>query len=74
MELAEALLRIPDAATRDRLIRDKIGDAGRQLGGGIAANLRRVWSTLRRPGWACRRGWLQRSPGAASLPRGLAHR
>jgi RHH-type proline utilization regulon transcriptional repressor/proline dehydrogenase/delta 1-pyrroline-5-carboxylate dehydrogenase len=27
MELAEALLRIPDAATRDMLIRDKIGDA-----------------------------------------------
>jgi RHH-type proline utilization regulon transcriptional repressor/proline dehydrogenase/delta 1-pyrroline-5-carboxylate dehydrogenase len=26
MELAEALLRIPDAATRDLLIRDKIGD------------------------------------------------
>ena len=28
MELAEALLRIPDAATRDLLIRDKIGDTG----------------------------------------------
>src|SRR5207342_1442729 len=27
MCLAEALLRIPDAATRDALIRDKIGDA-----------------------------------------------
>ena len=34
MCLAEALLRIPDAATRDRLIRDKIGKAtgARHLG------------------------------------------
>jgi RHH-type proline utilization regulon transcriptional repressor/proline dehydrogenase/delta 1-pyrroline-5-carboxylate dehydrogenase len=36
MCLAEALLRIPDAATRDALIRDKIadGDWGSHLGGG----------------------------------------
>ena len=36
MCLAEALLRIPDAATRDALIRDKIaqGDWGAHLGGG----------------------------------------
>ena len=34
MCLAEALLRVPDAATRDRLIRDKLGDAdwGSRLG------------------------------------------
>ncbi len=38
MELAEALLRIPDAATRDLLIRDKIGDADWQEHAGRSAS------------------------------------
>ncbi len=45
--LAEALLRIPDAATADRLIAGTIGSA---IGGGISASRARCWSTPRPTG------------------------
>ena len=50
MCLAEALLRIPDAATRDALIRDKIGE--RRLARARRATARRCSSTPR-PGGCC---------------------
>ena len=46
MCLAEALLRIPDAETRDRLIRDKIGDADWESHLGRSSRC----SSTRRPG------------------------
>ena len=55
MCLAEALLRIPDAATRDALIRDKIGQ--RQLAGASRPAAIRCSST-RPPGGCCSpAGW-----------------
>ena len=55
MCLAEALLRIPDAATRDALIRDKI--ARRRLASAPRAAARRCSSTPR-PGACCVTGKL----------------
>ena len=46
MELAEALLRIPDAATRDALIRDKLGSADWTVHAGHSSSLLVNLSTL----------------------------
>ena len=71
MELAEALLRIPDAGTRDRLIRDKIGEAdwGRHAGSSPSFLVNMVTAGL---GLGARmvegEGWLAKTARRAGTP------
>ena len=67
MCLAEALLRIPDAATRDALIRDKIGE--RRLALASRRRARRCSSTPRPGGCCSPAGWWRRTATSASARR-----
>ena len=71
MELAEALLRIPDAGTRDRLIRDKIGEAdwSRHAGASPSRLVNMVTSGLSLGARMVEgEGWLARTVGFAGTP------
>ncbi|MFG1476300.1 bifunctional proline dehydrogenase/L-glutamate gamma-semialdehyde dehydrogenase PutA [Xanthobacter agilis] len=69
MSVAEALLRIPDAATRDALIRDKIGPSDwlRHLRGG-----RRPWSMNAAICGLTATGWLARGEDESGFGAALA--